>query len=378
MRDARPRFPFTRPRVPPPERWLGHLETAYATRWFSNHGPLVRRLERALADDVGPDREAVTCASATAGLVGALLALDVRGPVAVPAFTFPATAHAIQLAGCEPVLCDVDPERWELAPEAAAQAVEEHGCVAIVHVRAYGLCRDLGPLEAVARAAGVPLVVDAAAAYGGADPHGRPVGGAGVAEVFSFHATKAFAVGEGGAVLAEPELAARVRHVLNFALADGEVTGRGLNGKMSEHAAAVALAMREELADHLAARRAVVARLQAAVAAAGVPACAPPQPGAPPWQGLPLLLEDRAAREQAVAALARAGVEARRYYAPGLHRTRAFAARAARPLPVTDALADRVLCLPVYADLDDGERERFAAVVHAALETITEEATWRS
>jgi len=365
--QERPRFPFARPDVPRPESWLPWLETAYEQRWFSNNGPLVRQLEAGIAArDAAAGREAVTVASATAGLVAVLLALGVRGPVAVPAFTFPATAHAVALAGCAPVLCDVDRATWELSPQAAADAVRDRGCVAIVHVRAFGLCRDLGPIEQVARDAGVPLVVDSAAAFGGSLADGTPVGRAGDAEVFSFHATKVFAAGEGGAVVCGPALASEIRRTANFALCGREVTGPGLNAKMSELTAAVALAMLDRLDDHVERRRAFAGDLLDACTAAGLPCERPVAAGRPPWQGLPLALPCAEARSRVLDRLAAAGVEARPYYAPGLHRTRAFAGCASGPLPATDDLSDRVLCLPVYSTLQPGERELLMGAVSDA------------
>ncbi|MDW5593665.1 DegT/DnrJ/EryC1/StrS family aminotransferase [Conexibacter stalactiti] len=374
MPDGRPRFPFARPDLPPPAAWLDDLQLSYEQRWFSNGGPLVRRLEGELARrDPAGGRDAVVVASATAGLVATLIALGLDGPVALPAFTFPASAHAVAMAGCTPVLCDVDPLTWELSPAAAAHAVREHGCVAIMHVRAFGLCRDLAAIERVADAAGVPLVVDSAAAYGGATAGREPLGRAGIAEVFSAHATKVFAAGEGGFVLAAPELAAAVRRAGNFALDGLEVTGRGLNAKLSELSAAVMLAALEQLDDVVERRRATAAALLAAARASGLPFTLPDGIGQPPWQGLPLLLPSAAARDGALSELRRAGVEARPYYAPGLQRTRAFARCADEALPVTDELSERMLCLPVYSRLEPGELELLAGLLTAALTTTKEE-----
>jgi dTDP-4-amino-4,6-dideoxygalactose transaminase len=365
MRDrAAFAVPFARPLVPAPAEWLPFLEESYATRWFTNGGPVGERLERELEDRVGaPDREAVLVASATAGLTAALLALGIEGAVAVPAFTFPATAHAVRLAGCRPVLCDVDPTTWELTPAAAHAAIRDHGCEAILHVRPFGFCRDLSRIERTASELGVPLVVDSAAAFGGTTDDGVPVGGAGDAEVFSFHATKVFAVGEGGAVLTRPDLAARIRNVINFSLSGTDVTGPGLNGKLSDLAAAVGLAMLRRLDEHVAVRRTAAERLAKAVTGA---AKLPATPGRPPWQGLPVLARDPATRDAIVAALRGESIEARVYYAPGLHRTTAFAPDTPGPLPATDEICDRILCLPVHSDLEGPALDRLTdAVAHA-------------
>jgi dTDP-4-amino-4,6-dideoxygalactose transaminase len=352
--------------LPAPEEWLPFLAPAYAERWFSNGGPVTEWFEREVAARCPDAREAVAVASATAGLAATLMALGVSGPVAMPAFTFPATAHAALMAGCRPVFCDVDPETWELDPQAVERTLRAQRCAAVVHVRPFGFLRDLSAIEAVAAAAGVPLVVDAAAAFGGSGDDGRPPGGAGAAEVFSFHATKVMAIGEGGAVLAAPELAARIRRAGNFALDGLDVTGRGLNGKLPDTTAAIGLAALRRLDEHVATRRAAVRELAKAASGGGAVAL-PVRPGRAAWQGLPILTADGTTRAAALARLRRAGIEARVYYAPGLHRTTAFARCARGPLPVTDALVERILCLPVHADLAGERLEAVAAAVAAAL-----------
>lgn len=94
-------YPFIRPTIPPPDAWLGLLEPAYRERRYSNFGPVATRLENALEERYAPaGRKVVLVSSGTAGLVAALLALDVQGHVAMPSFTFPASAGAVALAGC--------------------------------------------------------------------------------------------------------------------------------------------------------------------------------------------------------------------------------------------------------------------------------------
>jgi len=135
------RYPFIRPVVPAPELWLPFLEPAYAERRFANGGPAATRLEQELTAAYGRGREAVVVSSGTAGLVAALLALDVTGRVVLPSFTFAATAYAVALAGCEPVFCEVSRDTWELDPAALALALEGD-VAAVLHVRPFGLCRN--------------------------------------------------------------------------------------------------------------------------------------------------------------------------------------------------------------------------------------------
>jgi dTDP-4-amino-4,6-dideoxygalactose transaminase len=356
-------YPFIRPTMPAPDAWLGSLEAAYAERRYSNFGPVAARLERALARRYATaERDVVLVSSGTAGLTAALLALDVRGAVAMPSFTFPATAGAVALAGCEPLFLDVSPDTWELDLAQLERALQSRSVGAILHVRTLGLCHPLGELERLARAASVPLIVDAAASLGGRDRDGAWIGGGGDAEIFSMHATKVFGVGEGGAVFAGKPLAERIRRTINFGLDDGVPAMRGFNGKLSEVHAAIGLAVLERIDGFVARRAEIAAGYRAGlIESSGLEHA--PDAGAPPWQTYPVALPGDA--EPVVAGLVAAGVGVRRYYTPPLHRTAPY--RADVQLPITDDLAARMICLPVYSDMRDHELREIVEIVNRVL-----------
>jgi dTDP-4-amino-4,6-dideoxygalactose transaminase len=359
------RFPFIRPRLPEPEEWVPYLADSYRDRRYANGGPAVVRLERELTERYGsPEHEAVAVASGTAGLVAALIALDVRGPVILPSFTFAATAHAVVSAGCEPVFCEADAATWELDPSALRSLLERVDAGAVMHVRPFGLCRDLSPIEAICADAGVPLVVDSAAALGGFDERGVAVGRSGAAEVFSLHATKVLGIGEGGLVLADPDLIGKIRRAINFGFDEhGTPLGRGLNGKLAEPAAAIGLAVLDGAPQRIERRRAHAAAWATALAGRE-DLTLPTRPGDSVWPTQPLLLAGGA--EDLVAALAAVGVQARHYYRPALHRTPAF--RSGVRLPVTESLADRMICVPVYDDASPAEIDELCSLVLGALD----------
>jgi dTDP-4-amino-4,6-dideoxygalactose transaminase len=364
LRPIGVRFPFIRPSVPAPEEWLPDLEASYEAGWFTNRGPAVQVLEQELAELFG--RPATAVANATVGLTAALMALNEQGRVVLPAFTFPATACAVQLAGCEPALCDVDAETWELDPVALKEALAG-GAAAVIHVRALGLCRDLSAVEAVCAAAGTPLVVDSAAALGGRSAAGHEIGHAGVCEVFSLHATKPFAIGEGGVVLGDADAIDAVRRASNFGLVDGDVVGRGLNAKMDEFAASRARAMLRRLdaeiegrARHAAAYRDALDHTQVAH---------PVNPGAPPWQTYPVRLLDADTRPALLDELAARGIEARAYYRPALHESSAF--RSAVRLPVSEHLSRSMVCLPNYGNATDDEIAELTGLIAESLDSVS-------
>jgi dTDP-4-amino-4,6-dideoxygalactose transaminase len=349
------RFPFLRPILPSPDQWTPYLQPAYAAGRYTNFGPVNELFERRLEKFAGvPDRRAVACASGTAGLAAALMGLGVQGQVAMPSFTFPATLHSVLIAGCRPVLCDVDARTWELSADIVESALARYEIRAVVHVRAFGFCRDLQPIAHVCERAGIPLIVDAAAALGGSISPGVAVGGQGTAEVFSLHATKVVGIGEGGAIFCQPGDAARFTQSLNFGLGASGFS-RALNGKLSEFAAAVGLAVLDSAAEAIAARSPVARRyLDFFGAVDGI--TLPENPGLPTWQCFPVLLPDGAQPAAFLESARRRGLELRRYYRPALH-----------PAPVSEALADRMVCFPIYPAMREQEQAEILEITRAVL-----------
>jgi dTDP-4-amino-4,6-dideoxygalactose transaminase len=359
---------FIRPTIPPPAEWLPYLRPAYESRRFTNFGPVAMRFEDALtAKYGGADRQAVAVSSCTTGLVTALAALGIRGRVIVPSFTFPATVQAVLQAGCEPVLCDISLATWELDPEQLDERLRRGNVAAVVHVRSFGFCHDLSPIEAIAFRHGVPLLVDAAAALGGSLSSGAWAGGHGEMEVFSLHSTKVFGIGEGGVILARGEHVAALRRASNFGIDGGDVTGWGLNAKLSEFHAAIGLAVLDHIDEFTERRRAIAAAFGSALEGCSQLTRAPAA-GRPPTQTFPVLAVTAAVAEGLVAASHERGVELRRYYRPALHQTTLLTTAERDDLENSAALAERVVCLPVYSDMAAAESERVIEVVRASLQ----------
>ncbi len=348
---------YARPLLPEPSAWLPYLHAAYSSRHFTNFGPVNARFERALTQRFGQGREAVTMSSATAGLTAVLQALEINGPVVVPSFTFAATAQAVLAAGCTPVLSECSQETWELDAEHLGRTIQRNRAAAVIHVRTFGFGHDLDPIAALCAFHGVPLIVDAASALGGQIDGPAHVCGQGTVEVCSLHATKVFAIGEGGVVFAPPSLAAAIRRASNFGLDRGDVISAGTNGKLSEFHAAIGLSVLDRIDHDVRHRRRIAARFHAELRRLpGVEHCWPA--AIAPWQGYPLLCAPRVDVAALIAEAGARGVELRRYYYMPLHRTRMFARFADGELPVTDRLSFGMVCLPVYSDMTEAEQQR--------------------
>jgi dTDP-4-amino-4,6-dideoxygalactose transaminase len=353
------------PDLPAPAEYLPLLEKIRENGWYSNFGPLVRRLESQLLTTIGASGSCVTCCNATAGLSAALLATGRTDRVLLPAFTFPASLGAVRAAGMTPIVADVDAENWTLGGDLLDTALAETGASAVMLVAPFGIKRGWEAELAICRQRGVAVVIDNASGLGG--PRPPNAFGEEVFEVFSMHATKPFAVGEGGAILAHRTHDAALRSALHFALSSHVEPGGpvwGFNGKMSEFHAAVGIAQLNRFRDIVSRRQAFAAIYRDRLAPYPEVVC-PQDMNSAPWQFFPVLLPSVAAAERFVETTAAAGVEIRRYYRPSLSRwpeTRCF-----ESCPVAEDLADRMCVLPIRA-LDSGsEAEQIADLVLDAL-----------
>jgi dTDP-4-amino-4,6-dideoxygalactose transaminase len=379
VHPAEPFIPVQAPVLPEPAAIMSYYQASRDAGFYSNGGPCARELARRVEEYLGNGVFCIPVANCTVGLMAALRAMcgspDPSRPLVVtPSYTFTATACAIDWAGYEPVFVDVEPKGWHVDPEALEQALELHaGRVAgVLSCATFGTAPTRTQRSAWRDACerhGVPLLIDSAAGFGSLDEYGRRLGALGDVEVFSFHATKPFAIGEGGLVATpDPDLAARIARLVNFGLEPGTRTSVevGFNGKLSELHAATGLAMLDRFPGVLAARRANAARLRDLLAGTSVLFQAGAEGST--WQVVTLIMPTPAARERAIELAPVHGVETRTMHDPPLHRHPAFAGRERGPLPVTDVLAERTLCLPMANTMSERELERIAALVRAALQ----------
>ena len=346
-------------------------------RWFSNGGPCVSRLERACADFLGLSHAGVAVNNATSGLLVALRACfgvpeGERRLVALPSFTFVASVNAVLWAGFEPVFVDIDPDDWHISEASLDQLQRLRSSLAGVL-----LCSTFGTaprssrrrsLDEAVRALGVPVVVDSAAGFGAVDESGRHLGDQWDAEVFSFHATKPFAIGEGGLVTSRSaDVLDRVARLINFGFdRDREVDEPGINGKMPELSAAVGLAALDRFDEVLQSRRAAAAWLRDELQGTDVRF----QAGAPgsTYQFIPVAMPTPESRQRLLADADDARVEVRTYFAPPMHHLKPFTGfPTAGSLAATESAAARIIALPMANDISPVSLQRIRDLVLGSL-----------
>ncbi|MPZ93384.1 MAG: DegT/DnrJ/EryC1/StrS family aminotransferase [Propionibacteriales bacterium] len=352
------RFPEGLPLARPILHDLPALERRLADILASGmltNGRTVRELEERVAERLGV-AHAVAVASCTTGLALTLQALDANGPVVMPSFTFAASAHAVVWAGGTPVFADITLDTLCLDPAAASALVEGASAMTATHL--YGTPCRTESLAAVAESAGIPLVYDAAHALGSARA-GTPVGGFGAAEVFSLSPTKVVVAGEGGLVTTRhADLAAAIRLGRDYGNpGDYDCRFPGLNARMSELHAAVALHSLDRLDVNLAQRNGHAERFWSALA--GLPGLRRPKVDdgdLSTFKDLTIVVDQHEfglSAAELAAALRVDGIDTRRYYHPPIHLQHAYRMLPARELPITEAISQQVLSVPLWSDMTD-------------------------
>lgn len=327
-------------------------------------GPEVQAFESEFASAVGAD-DAVAVANGTAALHAACEALGLgEGDVVVTTpFSFVASANAPRFCGATPIFADVDPETYNLDPEAVRETLEERdGDVdAILVVHLYGLPAPLDDLASIAEEYDCYLIEDCAQALG-ATHGGRHVGTVGDVGCFSFYPTKTVTTGEGGMVVAnDPEICDRAARFANHGRTDTyEHASVGHNLRMTDLAAAIGRVQLDRLDELVAARRSNARTLTRALD--GVPALEPPVEPSGHRHAYNQYTVRHPERDRLIEHLDDRGIGTGVYYPLPIHRQPAYEEWTAR-LPVAERAAEEVVSLPVHPSLDDEDIATIAETV---------------
>ena len=363
-----------RPNVGDREVFDRLVDGIFERRWFTNNGQLVHEFESRLSDYLGV-RHCIAVCNATVGLQIACAALELKGEVIVPAFTFVATAHALQWERVRPVFADIDPYTHNIDPETIEPLItDETSAIMAVHV--WGRPCDTDAIEVIAERNALDVVYDAAHAFG-CRHRGRMIGNFGRCEVFSFHATKFFNTFEGGAITTNDDgLAKKIRLMTNFGFAGlDNVIHLGTNGKMPEISAAMGLSCFEKLDEILAANQTNYETYRACLdRIPGVHMISYDQLAATNWQYIIVEVDEAECgltRDALMSVLHLKNVRARRYFYPGCHRMepyRTLYSEQLNQLPMTDLLCGRVLCLPTGTSLTPADVEIVCEIIRSAVD----------
>lgn len=361
-----------RPNVGDAERFFDRAREIFARRWFSNNGECVREFEERLKRLTGA-KHCIPMCNATVALEIAIRALELKGEVIVPSFTFIATAHALQWQEITPVFCDVDPRTHNLDP-AKIERLLTPRTSGIIGVHIWGRPCAVDELQVLAKARGLRLMFDAAHALG-CSHGGRMIGNFGECEVFSFHATKFLNSFEGGAVATNDDaLADKIRLMKNFGFAGMDnVIYIGTNGKMNELSAAMGITGLESMEHFIAVNRGHQESYARGLAGLpGLEITRYDERERCNFQYVIIEIDEAGfgiSRDELLRVLHAENVLARRYFFPGTHRQQPYRSlfpNAGLLLSETERLCSRVLSLPNGTGVTTADVERVCEVICAA------------
>jgi len=357
-----------RPNIGNRRRLMERFQELLDRRWLSNDGPLVREFEAKVADRLGV-QHCVAMGNGTVALEIAIRAAGMSGEVLVPSFTFIATAHALQWQGIVPVFCEIDPATHTLDVSRLESRITPQ-TKGIIGVHLWGRACDVTGIEALAQRYNLPVIYDAAHAFG-CSSGGRVIGGFGRAEVLSFHATKFINSFEGGAVVTNDEqLAQHARQMRNFGFAGYDnVIELGTNGKLNEACAAMGLTSLESFDEFVAVnRRNYQAYVSQLSGIDGLSVIVYDERELNNFQYVVLEVSEDLplSRDDLIQLLFAEQVLARRYFYPGCHRMEPYKTLypdAGQHLPQTEAVCRRVLSLPTGTATTPADIERICQLL---------------
>lgn len=347
----------TQPFLPPLNEFLPYLEKIWANKILTNCGPYHQQLEQELCDHLGVKHLALFT-NATIALITALQALRVTGEVITTPYSFVATAHSLLWNGIKPVFVDVDPNTLNLDPAKIEAAITPQ-TTAILPVHCYGHPCDVNAIQKIADNYNLRVIYDAAHAFGVRDKSGSVLN-YGDLSVLSFHATKVFNTFEGGAIICpDAKTKIRIDQLKNFGhVGELNVVAPGINGKMSEFNAALGLLQLKYVDEAIARRKAIdTAYREGLKGVKGVRCLNCTGENTANYSYFPILIgEDYPmSRDELNQKLKDDGINPRRYFYPLISEFpmyRGLPSAKQENLPLATDVASKILCLPIYPDLD--------------------------
>nr|WP_262904907.1 DegT/DnrJ/EryC1/StrS family aminotransferase [Hymenobacter pini] len=349
--------------MPPLEEYTEWLSAIWNSNRITNNGPLVQQLERELSATLDGLYVQLTTNGTTA-LQLALQALQITGEVITTPFSFVATTTSILWEACTPVFVDIDPDTLCIDARLIEAAITPR-TQAILATHVYGYPCDVETIAAVARRYNLKVLYDGAHAFG-ARYNGRSLLSYGDLTACSFHATKLFHMGEGGAVVTQySELAEKIGLLKSFGYNQDEHHLAGINGKASEIHAALGLCLLPRVPAFIHARSHLYALYREELA--GLPLAYPHLPDslAYNYAYFPVIFATHEMLVHTQQALARQDIETRRYFFPSLN-TLPYLPNYT-PCPVSEAMSMRVLCLPFYQQLQPEQVRLITTCIRLAL-----------
>lgn len=357
----------TRSSMPPQEEYIEQVKSLWESRWLTNAGMQHQELIERLKTYLDAENFELFSNGHFALEIG-IQAMGLTGEVITTPYTFISTTQAIIRNGLTPVFCDIDPERMTIDVNKIESLITEKTS-AIVAVHVYGIPCDVEAIEQIAEKHHLKVIYDAAHAFG-VYYNGKAIASYGDYSMFSFHATKVFHTIEGGgAAFKDPALGTKLRHIRDFGLCPGgeDADEIGGNAKLSEFHSAMGLCNLRHVDVEIEKRRKVAERYAEHLDGVKGLKLLPELDGLKKnYAYYPVIFLDdfHMDRNQAAEKLNSSGINGRKYFYPITSKFNCYKGKfPTQPTPIAEDISNRVLCLPMYADLSLEDVDRICGIL---------------
>jgi len=349
----------TKSYLPNKDKYKKYIDEIYENGWLTNQGPLLQRLEKRLAEYLGV-KNIVLVSNGTIALEIAYRALDLTGEVITTPFSFVATTSSLVTNNLTPIFADIDENSFNLNPKNIENLITSKTS-AILPVHVFGNACEVEEMEHIAKKHNLKIIYDAAHAFD-VKYKDKSLLNYGDISTLSFHATKLFHTIEGGALIVNDDaLVEKVRYLINFGIKSPlEIPHIGTNGKMNEFEAAMGLCILDDIEAIKNNRKKVVERYRNELKNV-VTFQEQNKDATENYSYFPVLFKNESELLRVQKALNEANIFPRRYFYPSLDTLNYIELK--QECKVSRDICKRVLCLPLYTDLENENQEKIIKIV---------------
>lgn len=355
------KIPVNKPFLPNQEVFQNYLHSAWERNWLTNHGPLVKELEKKISDFVQIPY-VLFVNNGTFAIQLAIKALGIQGEIITTPFSYVATTNSILWQGCTPIFADIHPKTLGIDPSKLEEKITSN-TKAILATHVFGIPNDVEILQKIAENYTIPVIYDGAHSFG-CEFKGKSLLSYGDISTVSFHSTKLFHTVEGGAVFTSNEfLYQKMKQLMNFGHTDlNEFESPGVNGKNSEFHAAMGLANFDSISQIIEKRKQLFNYYKQILPEMNLEFPEIPNHTQYNFPYFPIILNNETALLYLKEKLETNGIESRRYFYPSLSKLN-YLENKQQDTPISDSISERILCLPLYYDLTFAEIDSICELI---------------
>lgn len=353
----------TKTYLPDKEKYKKYVDEIYENGWITNNGPMVKKLEKKLAEYLGV-KNIVLVSNGTTALEIAYRTLDLKGYAITTPFSFVATTSSLVTNGIKPIFADIDKQTLNIDVNCIEDLITPN-TEAIVPVHVFGNGCDVESISKIAKEHKLKVIYDAAHAFD-VRYKDKSILTYGDISTLSFHATKLFHTIEGGAlIINDDSLVEKARYLINFGIAGKEsIPGLGTNAKMNEFEAAMGLCMLDEIEIILKKRKTIYERYEKELNGL-VQLQEKNKDYTLNYSYFPIVLKDEKQRIEAETALANKEIFPRRYFYPSLDTL--YYIEPKQICKISRDISDRILALPLYPELREEDQMNIINIIKRIL-----------